>query len=155
MGSIDDRELKRRATVRAAVRDRLRTKSLDSVRAELIDNVGFNWYQLEVMREWVAEREAEADAERQRIEHRDLRDARADQHAEESLRISRSAKNASWFASAIAILALIVAAYAALRQYPLNHGPASAPSGARPAAVPKLEPGALSAEPSRPKPTAK
>lgn len=136
MGSIDDRELARRATIRAAVRDRLRTKSLDQVRAELIDNVGFNWYQLEVMREWVAEKDAEAEADRLRIEHRDRREFRADQNAEESLRISRSAKNASWFASGIAILALVVAAYAALREYPINHDRTPVPQAAQRVAAP-------------------
>ncbi|MBP2512177.1 hypothetical protein [Sphingomonas sp. PvP018] len=124
MATLLERDIARRQTIRALVREKLATKSLDRVRADLIDNAGYNAFQLEVMREWIAEKEAEAEAERMRIEHRDLRDARADEHAEESLRISRSAKNASWFATAIAVLALVVAAYAALRQYPINHDPA-------------------------------
>jgi hypothetical protein len=152
---MDDRELARRATIRAAVRDRLRTKSLDTVRAEIIDSVGFNWYQLQVMREWVAEHEAVAKAERERLAHQEARESRADKHADESLRISRSAKNASWFASGVAILALIVATYAALRQYPINHYPASAPSAVRHAASPELGPAASLAERRKQKPPAR
>jgi predicted phage tail protein len=119
------------AYIRSLVRQKLEAKGVERVRAELAEPAGFPKFQLDIMREWLVEKRTEAqDAQRALVAQAE-REARIEAANLESLRLARSAKNASWFAAIVAAIALPVTGYAALREFPAGQGgsAAAAPKG--------------------------
>jgi hypothetical protein len=121
------------ALFRATLYRKLEALGLERVMYDLVRAPEKSSKRSLAIRDWIGSKRMEA-SEAQRLEiDRAEREARLDDAANESLRIARSAKNASWFAAIVAASALVVAGYAALREFPVSHGgsPAAAPDGAQ------------------------